>query len=214
MDYKEIFTQFSLHSRLQVNTSKSRNFFSSGVPRRKVSKISFISTIRSTSSLEKYIGFPMIKERTKKADFEFILDKMQNRLASWKSKLLNKARRVTLARSVLNAIPSYYVQVHWLPTNICNNIDKTIRNFIWKGMADKGIHLVGWDKVTLPKKDGGLVIRPAREANIAMLGRLVWDLHSQVNKLWVQVLHQKYVKNKEFLEMDSNQGFSYLDWYY
>jgi hypothetical protein len=35
----------------------------------------------------------------------------------------------------------------------------------------KGMHLVGWDKVPLRKRDGGLGIRTTREANNAILAK-------------------------------------------
>jgi len=53
--------------------------------------------IRQTFSLEKYLGFPMIHGRLTKSDYEFLIDKIQRRLASWKNKLLNKAGRLALA---------------------------------------------------------------------------------------------------------------------
>lgn len=68
-----------------------------------------------------------------------------------------------------------------------------------KGASDKGIHLVGWDKITLPKKDGGLGVRRAREANTAMLGKLVWDMQHDTNKLWVQLVKAKYYQSSMFL---------------
>jgi len=99
--------------------------------------------IRKTFSLEKYLGFPMINGRLTKSDYEFLIDKIQRRLASWKNKLLNKAGRLGLAQSVLTSIPSYYMQIAWLPSSICENINKYARSFLWKGNKDKGIHLVG-----------------------------------------------------------------------
>ncbi|GAU13776.1 hypothetical protein TSUD_82850 [Trifolium subterraneum] len=39
------------------------------------------------------------------------------------------------------------------------------------GSSDTGIHLVGWDKITKPKKLGGLGIRKARDANTSLLGK-------------------------------------------
>jgi hypothetical protein len=142
----EIFEEFSKASGLKINLSKSRAFFSSGTPQAKIQKLTAISGIRSTTSLDKYLGFPILKGRPKRSDFLFIIEKMQNRLASWKGKLLNKAGRLTLASSVLSSIPTYYMQLNWLPQNICDNIDQTTRNFIWKGNNNKGVHLVNWKK--------------------------------------------------------------------
>lgn len=58
-----------------------------------------------------YFEFPMFQVRVKKDDVEFIVEKIQTRLASWKNKLLNKVGRFTLVKSVNNSIRVYYMQV-------------------------------------------------------------------------------------------------------
>lgn len=165
-----------------------------------------ITSIKSTPSLGKYLGFPLFKGRNKKEDFLFILDKMQSRLAPWKDKLLNRASRITLVKSVIPSIPIYSMQLNWIPSSICTQMDRIVRNFIWKGHSDKGIHLVSWDKVSRPKKDGGLGVRYAREANSAMLGKLVWQMHHDLQKPWVTMMHRKYVTSGDFLSCPAKQG--------
>lgn len=158
----ELFDCFSKASCLKINIFKSRAFFSAGTPQAKINRLTSLTGIRSTTSLDKYLGFPILKWRAKRSDFLFIIDKMQSSLASWKSKLLNKAGRLTLASSVLSSIPSYYMQIVWHPQSICDNIDQTTRNFIWRDASNKGIYLVGWKKIARPKFQGGLGIRTAR----------------------------------------------------
>lgn len=114
----DLFTNFSLHYGLQINVAKSRACFSTGVPQRKRDKITSVSGIRETTSLGKYLGFPMTHGRVKRGDYNFIIEKIQTRLAPWKLKLLNKTGRLTLAKSVLTSIPIYYMQVEWLPSSI------------------------------------------------------------------------------------------------
>jgi len=63
----------------------TRAFYSSCIPQAKIVKLTSISGIRSTSSLDKYLGFPNLKGRAKMNDFYFIIEKMQSRLASWKN---------------------------------------------------------------------------------------------------------------------------------
>ncbi|GAU37589.1 hypothetical protein TSUD_365100 [Trifolium subterraneum] len=201
-----LFNNFSKASGLRINCAKSRALFSKGVTRRKVDKMTTLSNIRSTTSLGKYLGFPMISGRAKKEDFNFILDKINSRLASWKNKFLNKLGRVTLAKSVLNSIPTYYMQIHWLPSAICSKIDQTTRNFIWKGNTNKGIHLVNWHTIIQTKKDGGLGVRLARETNTAMLGKLVWDIQQNTNKPWVHMIKDKYLYNKMFFNTPRSYG--------
>ncbi|CAJ2670486.1 unnamed protein product [Trifolium pratense] len=203
-----LFDVFSRASGLKINISKSRALFSSGIPRAKIQQLTSITGIRSTPSLGKYLGFSILNGRAKKSDFDFIIEKMQTRLASWKSKLLNKPGRLALASSVLTSIPSYYMQIAWLPQSICNIIDHTTRHFIWKGSTNTGINLVGWQKISCPKRCGGLGIRAARDMNTSLLGKLVWDLLQDSDKLWVRVLSDKYISGTRILSSDTLSGSS------
>jgi hypothetical protein len=108
----DLFDRFSRASGLKINISKSRAFYSTGTPQGKINSLTSITGIRSTTSLGKYLGFPMLNGRPKKSDFNFIIEKMQTRLASWKNRLLNRTGRLTLATSVLSSIPSYYMQIN------------------------------------------------------------------------------------------------------
>jgi len=51
----------------------------------------------------------------KRVDYGFLINKVQSRLASLKNKLLSQAVRLTLAKSFLNVIPTYYMQTYWIP---------------------------------------------------------------------------------------------------
>ncbi|XP_024632727.1 uncharacterized protein [Medicago truncatula] len=203
-----LFDRFSRASGLKINISKSRAYYSSGTPNGKINNLTAISGIQSTTTLGKYLGFPMLQGRPKRSDFNFILEKMQTRLASWKNRLLNRTGRLTLATSVLSTIPTYYMQINWLPQNICDSIDQTARNFLWKGSNNKGIHLVNWKTITRPKSIGGLGIRSARDANICLLGKLVWDMVQSTNKLWVNLLAKKYSSGTSLLEANVNSNSS------
>jgi hypothetical protein len=85
-------------------------------------------------------------------------------------------------------------------------MDQMTRNFIWKGSSNKGIHLVGWSSITRTKSDGGLGIRLAREANTAMLGKLVWDIQQNSPKPWVLMLRVKYLQHQPFLNAPIHSG--------
>ena len=107
----DLFDRFSRASGLKINISKSRALYSSGTPQEKITNLTSISGIRNTTSLGKYLGFPMLQGRPKRSDFNFIIEKMQTRLATWKNRLLNITGRLALATSVLSSIPSYYMQI-------------------------------------------------------------------------------------------------------
>jgi len=134
------------------------------------------------------------------------MDKVSNKLASLKGRLLNKPGCVTLTNSVLTAIPAYSMQTQWLPRYVCDHLDKTVRSFIWKGSTNKGMHMVGWEKITKSKKNGGLGVRTARKQNIALLGKLVWDMFKPSNHLWSQILSARYLQGSNIFLTRNSKG--------
>nr|KYP57877.1 Putative ribonuclease H protein At1g65750 family [Cajanus cajan] len=134
----------------------------------------------------------MVHGRVTSAHFDYIIDKVSQRLASWRGKLLNRAGRVTLVNSVVAAIPSYTMQFQWLPQTICDALDREARQFIWSGDGTRKLHLARWDIVTRARRHGGLSVRIARLQNIALLGKLLWDVGHREDKIWVQFVLNKY----------------------
>lgn len=91
-----ILTNFANMSGLKFNISKSRAFFSTMTRRSKIESMVATTGIRQTFSLEKYLDFPLVHGRVTKSDYEFLIDKIQRSLASWKNKVLNKVGRLAL----------------------------------------------------------------------------------------------------------------------
>lgn len=54
---------------------------------------------------------------------------------------------------------------------------------------------MNWETLTLPKGLGGLGITAAKNTNISLLGKLVWSMINDDDKLWVKVLKDKYLGN-------------------
>ena len=137
----------------------------------------------------------------KRSTFNGIIESINRRLASWKGRLLNKAGHVCLAKSVITSIPVYQMQVLFFPKAVCNDIDRLTRNFIWNGRASvRYCSLVSWNKVTTPKRNGGLGIRDAHFSNLALLDKLVWSLLHDDNKIWPLMLKHKYFRNTRVLD--------------
>ncbi|KAF7833196.1 putative ribonuclease H protein At1g65750 family [Senna tora] len=190
---KNTLADFCNSSGLRINVAKSSAICSPRVVRSIRDGISSISGIKFSESLGSYLGVPLLKGRTKCKDFNFILQKLNARLCSWKNNLLNKAGRVTLAKAVLNAIPMYTMQSLWLLERVCEEIDKLNRRFICgSDTKRRSLYLVSWERITQPRATGGLGIRSARKTNTALLGKAVWSIATKENKLWVNLLRSKY----------------------
>jgi hypothetical protein len=90
-----------------------------------------------TDDLGKYLGMPLIHSRINKQTYASLLDKIQSRLSSWKSKTLSMAGRLTLINYVTASIPIYSMQTARLPMSLCQDIDKVNRNFLWGDIEGK-----------------------------------------------------------------------------
>ncbi|KAE8676041.1 hypothetical protein F3Y22_tig00111634pilonHSYRG00007 [Hibiscus syriacus] len=101
--------------------------------------------------------------------------------------------RITLVKAVLSVIASYAMQTSYLPKKVCDEIERLIRNFIWGGSADKqGMHLVKWEELCQPLKDGGIGMKKVHSQNEAFLMKLAFRLIADNSKLWVRVPRSKY----------------------
>ncbi|CAN0870549.1 Putative ribonuclease H protein At1g65750 [Linum grandiflorum] len=191
----EVLDKFCLASGQTVSKEKSCVYFSKNVSNDLADCICVELGIARTANLGRYLGMPVIHGRPVKGDYEFILDNIDRRLAGWKAKTLSLAGRVTLATSVLNAIPSFAMQTVALPDQICVAIDKKIRSFVWGSTQEqRKIHLISWDSICRPKDQGGLGLRSARELNKAYILKVAWGLMKRPEELWARVLISKYLK--------------------
>lgn len=141
----------------RVSKSKSRIFFSPNVTRRRKRRLCNKLGINETADLGRYLGFPLLFQGRNGNAFNFVDEKIQNKLASWKTKLLSRVGRLVLVKSTAAPIADYYMQCHALPIKVCNNIDKKVRDFLCGSTEEKKkLHMVNWQTITLPKDLEGL----------------------------------------------------------
>ncbi|XP_030939755.1 uncharacterized protein LOC115964624 [Quercus lobata] len=95
----------------------------------------------------KYLGVPLFLSNNKARDFAYVKEKIDARLASWKSKSLSWAGRATLIKLVAQTIPNYTMPTFLLPRKINDKLDAAVRRFWWKPKEDSNqfFTLVAWD---------------------------------------------------------------------
>ena len=88
---------------------------------------------------------------------------------------LSKEGRVTLIKSTLSSLPTYFLSLFPIPMSVASRIDNIQRNFLWGGMGEgKKFHLMNWSQVCQPLQSSGLGIRNLRLFNRALLGKWLW----------------------------------------
>ena len=190
---REVLHEFCSRFGQSVSGGKSRVYFSPNVGRENRESLRDILGFQSTPNLGKYLGISLKHPGSSANDFNFILDRVKQKLSGWKANLWSLAGRVVLVKHVSSTIPNYVMQCNHLLSKIIDGIDRVNRNFLWGSskMARK-VHWVGWEKVTQPKKEGGLGFQMVRGRNLALLAKLNWRFQTEGDSLWVKVLKGKY----------------------
>ena len=122
-----------------------------------------------------------------------ILERVEKNLAGWKWLYLSKGGRLTLLKSTLSSLPTYYLSLFTIPQHIANKLKRIQRNFLW-GSSNEVFRypLVAWDKVVWLVEIGGLAIRKVGFFNQALLGKWLWRFGKEATHLWRQVITTKY----------------------
>ena len=122
-----------------------------------------------------YLGLPLGASFKAFLVWNPILEKIEKRLAGWKKLYLSKGGRLTLLKSTIASLPTYYLSLFTIPKHEAARIEKLQRNFLWGGLGDGfNHHLVGWDTVCSPLAQGGLGVRKVEVINRALLGKKMW----------------------------------------
>ena len=78
----------------------------------------------------KYLGLSLGAKFKNKAIWNPILEKIERKLAGWKRLYLSKGGRVTLIKSTLSNLLTYFLSLFPIPATVANRIEKFQRNFL------------------------------------------------------------------------------------
>ena len=149
--------------------------------------------IKISKDFGKYVGVPIITDARDKKAFDYLIEKVREKLAGWKAKTLSMAGRCTLISSVSVAMPTHVMQCCLLPSKTCAELDRINRNFLWGDTSTKKkLHLIKWDSISRPKDEGGLGIKRSRCRNKALLAKRLWAFRLGSIETWAVTLRNKY----------------------
>nr|GEX65010.1 reverse transcriptase domain, reverse transcriptase zinc-binding domain protein [Tanacetum cinerariifolium] len=125
----------------------------------------------------------------KASSWKPIIEKFYKRPTSWKARTLSYGGRLTLIKSVLGALGTYYFSLFKAPECVINYLEKLRRTFFWGGYIDRNkMAWVSWKKICFVSNCEVLGIGSLQAKNLAMLSKWWWRFHNENNALWKQII--------------------------
>ncbi|KAJ0599248.1 putative RNA-directed DNA polymerase [Helianthus annuus] len=175
-------------SGLKINFSKS-NLFGIGVTIEDVVVMADLVGCAPDSLPFKYLGLKVGANMNRVNNWRPVYDLFESRLALWKSPVLSFGGKVTLIRSVLESLPSYFFSLFVAPGKVIKDLESIVKKFLWGGTAEvRKTHWVAWDRVSIPKKKGGLGLSKLKNSNLSLLCKWGWRYKREKNSMWVKVV--------------------------
>nr|GEV79128.1 RNA-directed DNA polymerase, eukaryota, reverse transcriptase zinc-binding domain protein [Tanacetum cinerariifolium] len=104
-------------------------------------------------------------------------------------KALSAGGRLTLLKSVLGAVPLYYMSLFIARMQVIKKLE-SIRCHFFNGVEPsvRKVALFKWDNVLAAKEMGGLGVSSFFALNRALVFKWVWRFRSQGNSIWARVI--------------------------
>jgi hypothetical protein len=202
---------YGVASGQEINLSKSEVFFSRNLSKAAQEDLSGIMGVKHVMGTGRYLGLPSMVGRSKKATFGFIKDRIWKRINSWRGRALSKAGKDVMIKSVLQAIPSYFMSVYLIPDSIISDIERMINVFWWgDGSNNKGIRWLAWEKLAKPKAIGGLGYRDFHAFNMSLIAKQAWKFVVEPDKLVSRVFKARYFPRSSICHAKLGDNPSYV----
>ena len=105
-----------------------------------------------------------------------------------------------MIKSVLTAIPLYYLSMFKAPVAIIKEINRIQRNFLWEARGEeKKVAWIKWELCCNAKENGGLGVKNIDKFNKALVAKWVWRALTEKNRFWVKVVEAKYGRMEDWV---------------
>lgn len=170
---QDILYVYAKWSGQQENLEKSSILFSKGVTEERRNQVAEFLGVKQMQGNDKYLGFQLLKSTFRIDSFDFLFEKIENKLAGWKIVYLNHAGKTVLIKHVLGLIPPYYMATSLLPKDVIARLERIIMKLWWGyNYTTMKNHFINWNVFLDKKVNGGLGIRSLIHLNRAQIAKL------------------------------------------
>lgn len=168
---QHILTLYEKASGQCVNFKKLVMLFSQIVDVNVRRDISLINGMEiSMTHLGRYLGLPSHFSKNKKGELNFLKERLQKVVAGWKGSMFSIRGKEILSKALAQAQPTYVMSCILLPKGLCEDLSNLMARFWWGSSSRfRKIHWMSWNKLCMPKANGGLSFRSLEDFNQGLL---------------------------------------------
>ncbi|KAL0423924.1 UNVERIFIED_CONTAM: hypothetical protein Sradi_0927200 [Sesamum radiatum] len=133
---REVLRHFEVVFGLMINLEKLTGVFSKNTPELVNKDLIGILEVPMVDKHTKYLGLPLVVDRSKRAIFECIKERIWKRFQGWSVQRLSHAGRVVMIKSIIQAIPTYAMSCFKIPKALLSEIENMITSFFWQQDGD------------------------------------------------------------------------------
>ncbi|XP_026399682.1 uncharacterized protein LOC113295565 [Papaver somniferum] len=141
---------------------------------------------------DRYLGVQIMPGTVRYRHICNVVEKIKNKLAGWKGRLLYFHDRIVLVKTVISSYSIHNMAIYNWPRKFILQCERAIQNFIWS--SDSNVSravVVAYDKICCPYEEGGLGINRMATMNKALLMKLWWKIRISKKK-WDFYLKAKF----------------------
>jgi hypothetical protein len=141
-----------------------------------------------------YLSLPLGTTKPRIVDLMPLACRLERRLES-SSSFLSQGARLQLHNSALASMPLHFLTTLELPVGFTNQLDRILRQCIWRDKDTPKPSLAAWNMICKPKKSGGLGIVYFRNKMKHCLSN-TWINFTIIELPWVNLLWTSHYTNK------------------
>lgn len=142
----------------------------------------------------RYLGLPLTSKKWNFFECDQLVERLQRGLTLV---ILNSFFMLIDCKLLMLSSFQYIIseELYSYFHSVIKEIDKKCKEYLWGSTeGNMKLALEAWDAICRPKKLGGLNIKGCKLWNVAAVGKLLWQLVTNKEVLWVRWVHDIYMK--------------------
>ncbi|XP_016206137.1 uncharacterized protein LOC107646468 [Arachis ipaensis] len=120
-NYKRLLRCFEMMSGLSINFEKS-NLIPVNCSQEWINRMCQLLGCQEAALPVRYLGINLGANSRLVKTWKPVIDKVEEKLSLWKAKVLSKAGKLVLIKSVINSLPIYYLSLYKMPNAVAQRI--------------------------------------------------------------------------------------------